>query len=518
MGTAHPKTGTFDLLKPKILQRKSSHHKRELFSIPDKLHPVKISIQLFLPLNDCLLVIEAFVRHVLGQHHQADEVRDGHEAIGGIGEVPDEGEGHGGPDVGDEGEEDAVSHEDDSVGDKVLQGFLPVVFPAQDGGEGEEGQGNGDDVFAVFAEHGGESHDGEVCAGENLAGVRVDLTQAAGADDDQTGEHADDHGIEEGAGHVHVALLGGMIGLSGGGGNGGGAETGFVGEDAPGNAPAHGLEHTGHDSAAYAARHRLRGESHPEYLGEPGGNGGDVHHDDAQGGKEVEDGHGGHQDGGHLADGLNALYQHQQGKDGEEHSRHPGGESEGSFQGRGDGVGLSHVADAEGGNDGEDGEGRRQKRADSLVGEAVLHGVHGAAAHFADAVGFPIFYGQHRFGVFGGKAEGRGDPHPDQSAGASQDQGGADAHDVAGADGGGQGGHQGLEGGDVPFGLIPLLKNFADGVGQIAPGQEFQPDGQVHAGTHQKEKHDRPPDEAVDLAHKSFDFSHIKNLPNFSRR
>lgn len=66
-----------------------------IFEMPDKL---------FLRFDDILLILEAFISYILCQNYQTDEVRDSHETIGGIGEVPDEGESHGGADVGYEGE------------------------------------------------------------------------------------------------------------------------------------------------------------------------------------------------------------------------------------------------------------------------------------------------------------------------------------------------------------------------------------------------------------------------------
>ena len=44
-----------------------------------------------------------------------------------------------------------------------------------------------------------------------------------------------------------------------------------------------------------------------------------------------------------------------------------------------------------------------------------------------------------------------------------------------------------------------LTKDHLDGVHEIYPGQEAQPDGEKHAGAHQQGQHDGPPDKIIDV-------------------
>ena len=157
---------------------------------------------------------------------------------------------------------------------------------------------------------------------------------------------------------------------------------------------------------------------------------------------------------------------------------------------------LRHVADTEGGEYREQREERRHDGAEGTA-DAVFHRVHRTACHFADAVRFAVFDRQDRFAVFRRKSEQRADPHPDERARSAENHGRRDADDIAGADGGGERRHQGLERRNVALMLLLFLENHADGVEKIAPWQEFQSDRQEDAGADKKRQHDRTPDKIV---------------------
>ena len=289
-----------------------------------------------------------------------------------------------------------------------------------------------------------------------------------------------------------------MVGAGRRGSNRSRAHAGLVGEYAAGHAPAHGRQHRGDDGAADAARHCVKGERHAENLGDACRNGGNIREDGDDRRDEIEDRHERHDDAGDHADAVDAAHKDQERADHDDSACHRRRNAEAGMDCRGNRVRLGHVADAEGREHREQCEERRHDAAQRAA-DAVLHRVHRAAGHFADAVRLAVFDRQHRFAVFRGKPEQRADPHPDERAGAAEDHGRRDADDIAGADGGGKRRHQRLERRDVALVLLFLFENHADGVEKIAPGQEFQPDGQENAGADQQRQHDGAPNKIVQV-------------------
>ncbi len=128
-----------------------------------------------------------------------------------------------------------------------------------------------------------------------------------------------------------------------------------------------------------------------------------------------------------------------------------------------DGVGLDRTADAEGGEECQDGE----DDAEPLHVEPAVEGVHGAADHIAFFSFDAVFDRDDGLGVFGGHAEETGDPHPEDRAGSAERDGRADADDVAGTDGRGQRGGQGAELRDVARGTLIRSDRQFDGFEDI---------------------------------------------------
>lgn len=110
-----------------------------------------------------------------------------------------------------------------------------------------------------------------------------------------------------------------------------------------------------------------------------------------------------------------------------------------------------------------------------------------------------IFDREDRLPVFGGDAEDARQPHPEHGTGASQQNSSGDSVDVACADGGGQGDHEGAEGADVAFSFLSAGEAEFEGVGEVAlddPGA----DGEKEVGA-EKEKDEGPaPDPASDFS------------------
>ena len=111
-----------------------------------------------------------------------------------------------------------------------------------------------------------------------------------------------------------------------------------------------------------------------------------------------------------------------------------------------DGVNLSAAADAEGGHHGEG----REEHPQPLEAQTPFQGVHSAPLHFPVGRLDPVFDADKGFCVLGGDTEHAGNPAPEHRARSAQEDGGAHADDVAGADGGGQSGGQGLKLAHIP--------------------------------------------------------------------
>ena len=96
---------------------------------------------------------------------QGNEAWNCHECVGNIGEVPYQIQGLGSTYVNNQGEYNSVNHIEFMGSEEVFPCFFAVVFPAKDGGEGEEDNADGDDVAAYHSQVGGESGHGETYAG-----------------------------------------------------------------------------------------------------------------------------------------------------------------------------------------------------------------------------------------------------------------------------------------------------------------------------------------------------------------
>ena len=89
--------------------------------------------------------------------------------------------------------------------EEVFPCFFTVVFPANDGGVGEEDDADGNDVAADRSDIVREGCHGEGHAGQGLA-VSAKGAEDAGGSNGETGDGANDDGVDEGAGHGNVAL------------------------------------------------------------------------------------------------------------------------------------------------------------------------------------------------------------------------------------------------------------------------------------------------------------------------
>ena len=167
--------------------------------------------------------------------------------------------------------------------------------------------------------------------------------------------------------------------------------------------------------------------------------------------------------------------------------------------GGGDVAPLGGVADAEGSQRTENTEDNTQPL--PVFAQAVLDVIHGAADPVAILVALTVFDRQHNLGVLGHHADEGGNPQPEDGARAAQGDGGGDAGDVAGADGGGQRGSQSLEGSDLALLGLVLVKHFADGVfhgvAELPELEALQAHSEDNARAHEENQCGNAPHNAV---------------------
>ena len=146
-----------------------------------------------------------------------------------------------------------------------------------------------------------ETVDGQLCAGIHT--VR-DGVHAVAQQNHQRRHGADHDGIHEHLKDAVQALLDGVIHVGGSMGHRGRTQTGLVGEDAPAHAF---LYHCADAHAGQTAGSGGGVEGTPEDGGKGGGEGGGVDHDNRQSGADIQNRHGGNQQGAHVGDAGHAA-------------------------------------------------------------------------------------------------------------------------------------------------------------------------------------------------------------------
>ncbi len=167
------------------------------------------------------------LEHHRTQQQQGQQIRQRHQGIQGIRHQPDEVELL----LGHRPHRDHQYPEDAERGDRlhpeqILGALLAIETPPQQGGEGEYRQTEGHHIAAESGQGPLEGHGGEGRAG-------LAAGPGAGHHDRQTGDGADDQGVDEGAEHGDAALPHRTVGSRRGMGDGGAAQTRLVGKDAP---------------------------------------------------------------------------------------------------------------------------------------------------------------------------------------------------------------------------------------------------------------------------------------------
>ena len=411
------------------------------------------------------------------EDEQGDQVRDCHEGIGDIGKVPHQIEGLGSAYINDQRENNAVDHVVFMSTEEIFPSLFTVVFPAEDGGEGEEDDADSDDQSADLTDIGGEGSHGEFYAFQRLA-VSAGHAEDAGGCDGDAGDGADNDGIPEGTGHIDIALTDRIISGSCCCGDSGRAHAGFIGEAAASDTETDCIHDRSGDAAEDAAADCLWIESHHENEIETMWNVLDIEDDAEETGDDIEECHGRNDNRGNFGNGLDTADDDDERKDGQDDAADFRRHAEGGMYSAGDRVCPGHVADAEGSDDSKECEKEAHDGAKRFVLEAVLHGEHRAAFHFTLCIDFAVLDREHAFTKFRGEAEAGGDPHPHESARAAGEHSGRYTDDIAGTDGRSQRCHQCGEWRYIAraafLGAGFFGKDAADRIRQIPPGSKFQ--------------------------------------------
>ena len=219
-----------------------------------------------------------------------------------------------------------------------------------------------------------------------------------------------------------------------------GTHTGFVGEQAAGNAELHGFgnrqtECAAHNCLRIKCSHKDQTERIAKFSG--------VTSNDVGAADDVNGGHEGNDFLSHRRQTGDAAEENRTGEYGCHNTGDDQRNAESRVHGVGNRIGLHHVADATQSNDDGDREedGHRTPFFTHTLGDVVRR----TADHVA--VGVFAFEGlsQHRFGKDGGHTEEGGNPQPEQGAGAARDDSSGRTRNVTGTHLSSDGGSQSLE-------------------------------------------------------------------------
>ena len=224
----------------------------------------------------------------------------------------------------------------------------------------------------------------------------------------------------------------------------GAAQTGFVGEDAPGDAET---DRSPYRGAGKATRGRSAIERRTDNCLEGPGHLVKVHGDNNDTHQHV--GHRHHRYDS-ASDQGNTLYATENDASYHQHQNQARGlprHAQIVAQHLGNRIGLHGIGETKSRHGAEQGEGGRQYPI--ALTESVADVVHRAAAVAPPIIPLSVLHGQHALRIFGRQTKQGCNPHPKQRTRPPQRDCGCHPGDVARAYGGRQGGHQGPEGWDI---------------------------------------------------------------------
>ena len=144
---------------------------------------------------------------------------------------------------------------------EIFPCLFAVIFPAENGGVGEEHDPDGNDPVSRRAEMRGKSCHGQRHARQRFP-VWTNGSQNAGRRNGKSGDGADDDGVDESPCHGNISLPCRIIGSGRSGGNSGGAEAGLIGKTAAGHTETDRIHHGNSYRTDHPAFHSSRIKSH----------------------------------------------------------------------------------------------------------------------------------------------------------------------------------------------------------------------------------------------------------------
>lgn len=154
-------------------------------------------------------------------------------------------------------------------------------------------------------------------------------------------------------------------------------------------------------------------------------------------------------------------------------------------------------------------------RASASFCHAAHDVIERAAERVAVLIDGAVVDGKHPLGVFGGHSEEGRDHHPEKGAGAARDQRGGDAHNVAGADGGGHGGAERAEAGNFTVAALLVFHHVAQGPPEMPDLQPAEQAGEKDSGGEDQHDERQSPDEVVNFFEYLLDLFEHTILPFF---
>ena len=136
---------------------------------------------------------------------------------------------------------------------------------------------------------------------------------------------------------------------------------------------------------------------------------------------------------------------------------------------------MHHVANTKSGNHAKQGKGRAQPCPVST--QAIFDVIHRTTDIMSKCVYFSIFHCQNGLSIFCRHTKQGNHPHPENGTRSAKINSRSYPCDVARADGGGQGRHQGLKWGYITFirrFRCAVLPEQGEGSGNMSPGHGFE--------------------------------------------
>ena len=126
--------------------------------------------------------------------------------------------------------------------------------------------------------------------------------------------------------------------------------------------------------------------------------------------------------------------------------------------------------------------------------------IHGPANLLAALIGFVEAYGQNGLCVFGGHAHEGGHPHPEYRARPAEEDRGCNTSNIPGANGCGQGCHEGVEGADsLIVARDTALPKQVKAEWNLNDGQKSKAKCEVKPDPQNENQHWHAPDDAVEV-------------------